>query len=92
LRSDEVQEILSRPPQWLVRWGITLIFAVLAVIFIGSFFFKYPDIVAAPIIVSTENLPAGVAAKTSGRIDTVFIAEKQAVAKGQMLACIENTA
>lgn len=26
LRSEEVQEILSNPPIWIVRWGITLIF------------------------------------------------------------------
>lgn len=25
LRSEEVQEILTNPPIWIVRWGITLI-------------------------------------------------------------------
>ena len=29
LRSEEVQEILGRPPRWILRWGITLLFSVI---------------------------------------------------------------
>ena len=45
LRSEEVQEILNRPPHALVRWGITVFFVVLALFFIGGCFFKYPDVI-----------------------------------------------
>jgi multidrug resistance efflux pump len=92
LRSEEVQEILGKPPKWLIRYGIMLIFIIIAGLFIGSYFFKYPDILQATITVTTENLPAGVTAKTSGRLDTVFVSEKQEVIAGEMLACIENPA
>jgi len=92
LRSEEVQEILGRPPQWLVRWGITVVFTVIAGLFIGSYFFQYPEIVTAPIVVTTENLPANVVAKTNGRVDSLFVNEKQVVQKGQLLAVIENPA
>ncbi|MCL2097444.1 MAG: HlyD family efflux transporter periplasmic adaptor subunit [Bacteroidales bacterium] len=92
LRSEEVQEILGRPPQWLVQWGITVVFTVIAGLFIGSYFFQYPEIVTAPIVVTTENLPANVVAKTNGRVDSLFVGEKQAVQKGQLLAVIENPA
>ena len=33
LRSAEVQEILGRPPRRIVRWGITVIFAVVFLLF-----------------------------------------------------------
>jgi hypothetical protein len=33
LRSEEVQEILGRPPQWIIRWGITIIFIIVAGLF-----------------------------------------------------------
>jgi multidrug resistance efflux pump len=92
LRSQEVQEILGRPPRWLIRWGITVIFVVVAGLFVGSYFFKYPDILTATITVTTENLPAGVTAKISGRIDTLFVTEKQKVTKEQLLGVLENTA
>ena len=29
LRSSEVNEVLSKPPAWLIRWGITVFFFVL---------------------------------------------------------------
>jgi len=38
LRSDEVQEILSRPPHSLIRYGISIICGVMLVLFVGSFF------------------------------------------------------
>ena len=92
LRSEEIQEVLGRPPKWIVRWGITVIFIIVIGLFVGSYFFKYPDILQASITVTTENLPAGIVAKASGRIDTLFIEEKATVKKDDILAMIENPA
>ena len=30
LKSEEIQEILSRPPHALIRWGITVFFMVIS--------------------------------------------------------------
>jgi len=92
LRSESVQEILGRPPQWIIRWGISIKFIVVAGLVFGSYFFKYPDIISAYITVSSENLPAGLMAKTTGRIDSIFVSEKQSVIKGELIALIENPA
>ena len=59
LRCEEVQEILTRPPHALIRWGITIFFGVLALLFIGGCFFKYPDIVSAEITITTERMDRG---------------------------------
>ena len=45
LKSEEIQEILSRPPHALIRWGITVFFMVISFLFIGGCFFSYPDTV-----------------------------------------------
>jgi HlyD family secretion protein len=92
LRSDSVQEILSRPPRWIISWGITVILLLVAILFVGSYFIKYPDIVSSAIEVSTKNLPANLVAKTSGKIDTLFVGENDAVEEGQYVAVIENPA
>jgi len=92
LKSPAVQEILGRPPRWIIRWGITIIFIVVAGLVVGSYFLKYPDIITASITVTSENLPAGLVAKSSGRIDTIFVSEKQLVKKGDFIALIENPA
>lgn len=92
LRSTEVQEILSRPPKWIVRWGITIIFVVISIIIIGSWFFQYPDVISANIILTTQNPPAPVVAKTSGKIQNLFVIDNKLVQKGDVLAVLENPA
>ncbi len=90
LRSNEVQEILSRPPKWIVRWGITIVFFVVVIIIIGSWFFKYPDIISAKIVLTTENPPAPVLAKTAGKIQNLFVANNDLITKNQVIGVIEN--
>ena len=90
LRSEAVQDILGRPPVWLIRWGITLIFAVISGLFIGSYFFKYPNIVRAQIVVSTENIPVDIVSRTSGRIDRLLVSDGQRVSYGDAVALIQN--
>lgn len=43
IRSEEVQEIIGRPPHWLVRWGIASFFIVLALIFLSASTIQYPE-------------------------------------------------
>ena len=81
LRSEEVQEILTRPPKWMVRWGITIIFVVIALIIVGSWFFKYPDIISAKIVLTTENPPAPILAKTTGKIQNLFVQNNDSLIK-----------
>jgi len=92
LRSNEVQEILTRPPKWIIRWGITIIFIVISIVIIGSWFFKYPDIISAPITLTTENPPAPVVAKTSGKIQNLFVEDNEKVSKEEVLGVLENPA
>ena len=45
LRSEEVQEVLGWVPPWILRSGITVLFFIVIVLFLGSWFYKYPDII-----------------------------------------------
>lgn len=92
IRSDEVQEILGFIPHWIIRGGISVIFLVIVLLLVGSWYFKYPDVISSSITVTTENPPAALVAKTSGKIETVFVKDKQHVAKGQFIALVENPA
>lgn len=50
--SKEVQDLLGRVPSWLIRNGILMVIILLVVLVVGSWFFRYPDIVTAPVVVS----------------------------------------
>ena len=92
LRCEEVQEILTRPPHALIRWGITVFFGVLALLFIGGSFFKYPDIVSAGITITTEHPPVWIVARGSGKIQEVYRKDRETIKAGDIIAVLENPA
>lgn len=92
IRHEDIQELLGNPPSWLVRWGISVFAGIIAVLIIGSSLFMYPQIIEAPITVTTEQPPVWVIAKSSGKIDSIYVANKALVKRGQLLAIIHNTA
>lgn len=91
-RSDEVKEILGKPPIWMVRWGTTIVFAILIVIIFGSSIVRYDDIIIAQITITTKTPPAYIKANAKGKLTKLFIETNENVVNGQILAEIENTA
>lgn len=92
IRSEEVQEVLGQVPPWILRWGITVMLCIVLVLFAGSWFFKYPDTIEAPIIITSYSPPAHVNARANGKITHLLVSEKQEVQSGDYLAVIENPA
>lgn len=90
--STEAQEILGRIPSWIVRWGVTVIFAILGGILLGCYYIKYPDTVEAHVIITTVNPPADLVARYDGLIDSLFVRDGQPVAKGTLVAVLRNAA
>lgn len=91
LRSEEVQEIMGEIPPWILRWGITIISLCIVGVFVGSYFFRYPDSLAADVTITTTTPPAYILARASGRLEQVNIKDKQRVKKGQLLAVVQNS-
>lgn len=92
LRSEEVQEILTRIPNWIIRWGTIVVSIVIIMLLFATWFVKYPDIVSAPIVITTNIPPEKVIAKTTGKIETILIQDKSTVTENTPLAIIQNTA
>lgn len=90
IRSEDINDILSRPPRWILRWGSTVILLIVAILIIGSALFRYPDTLKAPVLVTSENLPAQLMAKTTGRIQKIFKEDGDSVSKGDLIATIDN--
>ena len=92
LRAEEVQEILARPPRWLLRWGITVAFLVIALVFTGAWFIHYPDVVRASFKLTSANAPRAVLTRTDGRLVRLLVQDGQTVNPGDALAYLESTA
>ncbi len=92
IRSEEVEELLSKPPSWLLRWGTLCIGAAIAALFFVVWWIKYPEVISAPIVLSSETAPVVLVARTSGRLEKLLVADRQKVSVGQRLILLQNTA
>lgn len=92
LRSEEVQEILTKIPHWIIRFGSLVILLLLLLVFFISWLVKYPDVITSPIVITTNIPPEKLLAKTSGKIETILIQDKQTVTENTPLAVIQNSA
>lgn len=92
IRSEEVQEILSFVPNWMIRWGNTLFLLLIIMLLALSWFIKYPDVINTDVIITTEIPPQKEYARITGKIDTLFVRDTQNVIENETLAIIENAA
>ncbi|MEZ0487364.1 HlyD family secretion protein [Fibrella aquatica] len=92
LRSSEVDEVLGQTPAWLVRWGTTVIFGVVALLFGLAWWVRYPDVVQAPLRLIATNPPRAVIARTDGRLTRLLAHDGDSVRAGAVLAYLESTA
>jgi len=91
LVNSNVDEVLNKPPTWLVRWGTTVFFLAFVLLIGITWFVEYPDLVGAPLKVVSNNLPKNIISKTDGNLIKLFVKEGQAVQKGEILAYLEST-
>lgn len=92
IRSSEVQEILGGVPASIVRYGIFIFLAVFVVIVLSAFVFRYPDVLRSKIVVTTENPPAILVARATGKIEKLLVTDNQKVKARQVIALIQNPA
>ncbi|WP_313805989.1 HlyD family efflux transporter periplasmic adaptor subunit [Flavobacterium sp.] len=92
LRSEEVQDILTKIPNWILRWGSLVILGIILILFMVSYIVKYPDTINAEIIISTSIPPEKIIAKTSGEIDVILVKDKAEVQTNVPLAVLKNSA
>ena len=90
--SDEVRDIMDRPPPWLVRSGTSLLAGALAILFLMGAVIRYPDMIEARAVLTGTNPVVEVVARRSGHLSSLRVKEGQAVRKGDVLAIIENPA
>ncbi|MGF6929551.1 multidrug resistance efflux pump [Chitinophaga sp. W2I13] len=92
LHSEGVQDILTQPPHWMVRWGNTTIFFILLLILVMSCVIKYPEFVPSAVIISSRNPPEKLEARINTKVEEIFVTDHQPVSCGQILMVLQSTA
>jgi len=76
----------------MIRWGNVVVLTVLLSLFLMSWIIKYPDIVTTEITITTQIPPQKLITKSSGRIEKIFVKNRENVSENTALAVIENSA
>lgn len=92
LRSEEVNEILTRQPSWLVRWSASIIFLILALIGLGAWFTHYPEVVHTTLVLTNVDAPREVTANSESKLINLLVNDGAHVKQNSPLAYLESTA
>ncbi len=88
--SEEVQDIMGKAPSWVVRWGISVVFAIFGGIFLGCYFIKYPDIIISNAEITTYNPPVDLVARYDGLISSFCLKDGDFVERNDLIAVLDN--
>ncbi|MGF7078477.1 HlyD family efflux transporter periplasmic adaptor subunit [Mucilaginibacter sp. UYCu711] len=91
LRSEMAQEIISRQPGFLEKWSLLVFLAILVLIFSGTWFVHYPDVVTTRAIILAENAPKEIIVRQEGQLTKLIIKNGQPVKRNDVIGRIENT-
>ena len=91
LQSPELQEVMSEIPGSFLKWGLFVFFGIILILLVGSYFIKNPEIVTVPVIITTQNPPVTLVAKSGGEIREMFVKEGSIVSANENIALISNT-
>jgi multidrug resistance efflux pump len=92
LRSPEFHKMIDKPPSLLLRSGSLILSGMIMLLILISFLLKYPNMIDADVLITTQNPPVWLTARTSGPIQHLYGKPDMPVQKGQLLAVIQNTA
>ncbi|MCC6448543.1 MAG: biotin/lipoyl-binding protein, partial [Chitinophagaceae bacterium] len=90
IKTEDVNELLTAVPKWIIRWGVTMIFCIMISALALSYFIKYPDTLTAKATITTINPPVTLVSKTNGKITELKVKGNQFVKKGDILLVIES--
>lgn len=90
-RSEMVQEIVSRKPGFLEKWGLVVFLGILIMLLSSTWFIQYPDMIEAKALLAATNAPKELIIRQEGRLVKLFTNKKRVV-KNEILGLMESTA
>ncbi|HEV7780535.1 MAG TPA: HlyD family efflux transporter periplasmic adaptor subunit [Chitinophagaceae bacterium] len=91
LRSEEVRDILGSMPHWTIRSG-SVYLLLLTIVALGmTWFIKYPDVIHAPFMLTTQSPPVSIMAESTGPL-VVWAKNGERFESGSYLGYIKNDA
>lgn len=92
LHSEDLQEIITKPPSWLLKRGISLILGTILLILGLSVFIRFPEIVKSSMKFNSVNAPKIIMSRNNGNLVKLLVMDGDWVKQGTDVAFLESTA
>lgn len=89
--SEETQELLTSPQGFFMRSGIAIIFGVLLLMFVVSYFIRYPELSTSEVTIYANQAKASLFPKINSRIVFINTKHSQDVKENELLLVLEST-
>lgn len=92
LKSEPMNEMLSKPPSWIVRSGNTLFLCIILLILTLSWLIEYSDEIKGEVYVTTTQPPIELTNQTYAQLVSINVSNESIVKKDQLLVEFDNKA
>lgn len=92
IHSEDLQDIITKPPSWLLKRGITFILLTILLLLGLSFYIKYPEMVLTEMRFTTTNSPKVIVNPDNGMLVRLLVKDGETVGRNQDIAYLESTA
>lgn len=90
LRQENVQEILTAMPHWMIRWGSILFFSLIVLILVITWIIRYPDVISAGVKIIDLNPKEEIFIEDQKKVGSVLIKTGDMVKSETKLAVIKH--
>ena len=89
----ESEFIIGIIPPWIVRWGMLVMFLLLAIFTLCSFIIRYPDIIISKVIIASRSQPYKISWYRNGpQVHKLYVKQNTIVHTGDTLITELNLA
>ena len=92
LRSEAMNEIISRKPGFLENWALLFYLSIIILLLGSTWIIHYPDIIKVRATLISTNAPKEILSRQDGRIIKLLVHNNETVSKGAIIAFIESNA
>ena len=92
LHSEDLEEIIARPPSSLLKWGISFIMITILMILGMSLFIRYPEIVSVQMKFNTSNSPKALVSRIEGNLAKILVKEGRWIKENTDVAYLDCVA
>jgi HlyD family secretion protein len=92
LRSEPMQEILSKQPSFMAKWALVFFASILLLLLAGTWFIHYPEVITTSTTLTGTNAPREIIPLQDGKLVRLFANNNTVVQKGTVIGWIESNA